>query len=124
MDVEITTQQYSGETEILSSKSELHRLLMLSALCKDGKETAITFVGKPSKDVLATIDCMNIGGASIVQNGNVFYSTPINNRPLYPITVSCNESGSTLRFLLPVFSALGKKYTVLVNGRSRRPSGL
>ncbi|MBO5223440.1 MAG: 3-phosphoshikimate 1-carboxyvinyltransferase [Clostridia bacterium] len=122
MGVVITTEEYNGNVEILSSKSELHRLLMLSALCVDGKETAIAFVGKPSKDVLATVDCMNIGGASIVQNGNVFYSTPINNRPLYPITVSCNESGSTLRFLLPVFSALGKKYTVLVNGRlSSRP---
>lgn len=122
MDVVITTEQYSGMTEIISSKSELHRLLMLSALCSDCRETAIAFVGKPSKDVIATVDCMNIGGASIVQNGNVFYSMPINNRPLYPITVSCNESGSTLRFLLPVFSALGKKYTVLVNGRlSSRP---
>jgi len=108
--------------QILSSKSELHRLLMLSALCADKTETSIAFVGKPSKDVLATIDCMNIGGASIVENNSVFYSMPINNRPLYPITVSCNESGSTLRFLLPVFSALGKKYTVLVNGRlSSRP---
>ena len=122
MNVSVTTEKYSGEVEILSSKSELHRLLMLSALCSDNTETSITFVGKPSKDVLATIDCMNIGGASIVENNNVFYSMPINNRPLYPITVSCNESGSTLRFLLPVFSALGKRYTVLVNGRlSSRP---
>ncbi len=122
MNVTVTTEKFCGEVEILSSKSELHRLLMLSALCSDKTETSIAFTGKPSKDVLATVDCMNIGGASIVENNNVFYTMPINNRPLYPITVSCNESGSTLRFLLPVFSALGKRYTVLVNGRlSSRP---
>ena len=117
MDLVVSTNNFQGKTKILSSKSELHRILMLASLCAEIKETEIYFEGKPSKDVLATVDCMNIGGGSVIQNGNVFYVTPINNRPLYPITISCNESGSLLRFLLPVFSALGKKYTVLVNGR-------
>ena len=122
MNLVISTNSFNGKTHILSSKSEIHRLLMIASLCKGDRETEISFVGKPSKDVIATKECMNIGGASIVENNNVFYCMPINNRPLYPICVNCNESGSTLRFLLPIFSALGKKYTVLVNGSlSTRP---
>lgn len=117
MNVQVNTTTVNGSVEILSSKSELHRLLIISALAKDGLPTEIAFSGTPSRDVNATVECLRAVGARItVQNGK-FTVIPITEIPKERVDVCPDESGSTLRFILPVFSALGVNCRVTVNGR-------
>jgi len=121
MKVLLTPSTARGRVNILSSKSELHRLLIIASLCTDG-QTQISYSGKPSKDVIATISCLTATGVKIEDSNNVFTVTPAQILPTDRISVCPNESGSTLRFILPVFSALGLNYSVTVNGRlSERP---
>ncbi len=122
MNIIITSTNVLGETDIISSKSELHRLLILSALCECGRNTKILFNGEPSQDVVATIKCLKAIGAKIIKKGNSYIVTSIEKLPTSAVNVCPNESGSTLRFILPVFSALGINYNVTVKGRlGKRP---
>ncbi len=85
------------------SKSAAHRVLILAALC--GKACTVRFDGT-NDDIDATLRCLAALGA-------VFERTPegVSFRPaVFPGVnpeLDCGESGSTLRFLLPVASALG-----------------
>ena len=114
MNVTVTAENIGGTVEILSSKSELHRLMLLASL--SDTPTTITYSGVASKDVIATADCINaVGGKAKVENGKIEVSPiKVTDKTCY---VCPNESGSTLRFILPVFSALGIDYEVTVNGR-------
>ncbi|MEG0570529.1 MAG: 3-phosphoshikimate 1-carboxyvinyltransferase [Oscillospiraceae bacterium] len=82
------------------SKSLLHRHIICASLCD--KTTIISNV-KLSQDVLATIDCMRKLGATITFDENYLTITGINQIVKIPeITFYCNQSASTLRFLLPL----------------------
>lgn len=110
-----------GRVKVISSKSVLHRLLIMSALAD--KKTTISYSCKLSKDVLATIDCLTSAGSEIVVNEEkeIIEVTPLKISK-EKFTINCKESGSTLRFILPVFCALGLNFEVLVEGRlSSRP---
>ncbi len=117
MDIKITSSNVIGVAEAISSKSELHRLLLLSALCQDGEKTTVFYNGEASQDVMATVNCLIALGASIEIGYNFFTVTPIKEIPEKTVDISPNESGSTLRFILPIFSALGARYKINVNGR-------
>lgn len=120
MDISVKGAVVNGEVKILSSKSELHRLLIISAFAKD--KTRIEYYGKPSKDVLATLSCIRALGALVAEEEGAFIVTPIKEVTKDTADVFCNESGSTLRFILPVFSAVGKSFSVTVGGRlNERP---
>lgn len=96
-----------GEIIAPPSKSMAHRLLICSALKKGN--TVIKNVGN-SNDVITTAKCLNELGAKIrIQDGNAFVegiSQVKKGRIL-----DCGESGSTLRFLIPVACALGADAT-------------
>lgn len=97
----------SGQIVAPPSKSVAHRLLICSALAK-GK-TEIKNVGN-SADVIATCSCLNSLGAKVILKGGnatVYGIERANNSPI----LNCNESGSTLRFLMPVVCALGVNST-------------
>lgn len=99
----ITPRLITGKISSISSKSHIHRCLICSAFCKE--QTQIIFNGNLSDDILATINCLKSLGAKINFDKNSILVEPItytNNNPI----LDCNESGSTLRFLLPVASAL------------------
>ena len=117
MNVKITPTNICGKVQIISSKSELHRLLILSALSSDGRPTTINFVGTPSRDVTATVDCFRAIGVGVQMQDSSFTVTPLKEIPNGTIDICPDESGSTLRFILPVFSALGLDYRITVNGR-------
>ncbi len=119
MNVKITADSVCGEVDILSSKTELHRLIILSALCDN--PTKIYYSGVLSKDVQATITCVKAIGASVTVDKNTIKVEPIAKK-VNNVELNCGESGSTLRFMLPVASALGLDYKVNVEGRlSKRP---
>ena len=68
---------------------------------------------------LATIDCLNAMGAKITHAGGTISVSPIfaNGRPDGACQLYCKESGSTLRFLLPVVGALGLDAVFHMEGR-------
>lgn len=95
----------SGNVQIPASKSQAHRLLICAAL---GEKRVTLACDGLSKDIVATMNCLNAMGASIreVQPG-LLEVQPITKVPATLCHLHCGESGSTLRFLLPVVGALG-----------------
>ncbi len=113
MDIQITPAPISGSIEGIASKSFAHRALICAALAKGKSKIRINTT---SADIEATVACLKNLGAFIEKNGTVYTVTPIDT--LYKkAEIDCNESGSTLRFLLPVICALGIKSTVHGSGR-------
>ena len=68
-----------------------------------------------SKDIAATICCLKAMGTDISVDGDVITVSPkeFNKNA----ELDCNESGSTLRFLMPLVSALGIDATIKGSGR-------
>ena len=96
---------WRGRIEIPSSKSVAHRLLVCAALSKTPLD-AIRVLGTPSQDVNATKRCLDVLTTE---------DAPV---------LDCGESGTTLRFMLPVAAALGKGATFIGHGRlPERPIG-
>ena len=109
----------TGEVSIPASKSQAHRLLIAAALGTG--ETELLCAGL-SRDIAATADCLRALGASIETDGERLRIQPIRTKPEGERLLRCGESGSTLRFLLPVVGALGVRAVFLREGRlPRRP---
>ncbi|MBQ3008022.1 MAG: 3-phosphoshikimate 1-carboxyvinyltransferase [Oscillospiraceae bacterium] len=98
-----------GMVKIPPSKSMAHRAIICACLARG--ESVISNIDY-SVDITTTIDCMRKLGAVIdcydncvVINGIEDFSHTSDSY------IQCNESGSTLRFLIPLFSLTGKKVT-------------
>lgn len=113
MDIRITPARISGSIEGIASKSFAHRALICACLAKGKSQIKINTT---SADIEATVSCLKSLGAKIEQNGNIYSVSPIENLPDSAV-INCNESGSTLRFLLPVVAALGIKTEIIASGR-------
>ena len=114
----VTPRPLRGTIAALPSKSHAHRALICAALAQG--ETRIA-CGKTGMDVEATVRCLRALGAGIEYDGEGYTVTPIKNPPQTAI-LDAGESGSTLRFLLPVACALGVRATFLLHGRlAQRP---
>ncbi len=89
--------------QVMTSKSQAHRLLICASRC--GEETGLE--GLPgSEDADATVRCLRALGTEIRQEGGRL----ILRRGAAPVgraELDCGESGSTLRFLLPLAAAEG-----------------
>lgn len=96
-----------------SSKSFAHRLLISAYL--SGREVTIDNIGS-SDDVIVTLNALKTMGATVVYSG---YSVTVKKGeiPTEKVLIDCNESGSSLRFLMPVVSALGIKAEFTGKGR-------
>ena len=118
MDITIHPQQLQGHIFPPPSKSIAHRYLICAALASHPTHIHCPNAGE---DILATVDCLNALGADISATDTGFTVTPI--RAIPPqATLPCRESGSTLRFLLPVAGALGVDATFEMKGNlSQRP---
>ncbi|MDE6678202.1 MAG: 3-phosphoshikimate 1-carboxyvinyltransferase, partial [Ruminococcus sp.] len=114
MDIRITPQKLRGYVEIPASKSVAHRMLICASLAGNSEITGINF----SKDIEATVHAMNALGSVIRTHKN---SADISGEisPPEKAVIDCNESGSTLRFIIPVASALGVETEF--HGRGRLP---
>lgn len=103
MDITFLPGRLSGNVCVPSSKSVSHRALICAALA-DGV-SHIRDVSM-SQDIHATIDTLTALGAAFEVNNNTItvqgIKTPSSSAKLY-----CGESGSTLRFIIPVACALG-----------------
>lgn len=104
----------TGCVRIPASKSQAHRLLICAAL---GEETIQLRLDGRSKDIDATIACLAALGAQIEETEDGLLVTPIQQIPESLCVLECGESGSTLRFLLPVCGVLGANAVFLMQGR-------
>ena len=109
----ITPGPLWGSIAAIPSKSEAHRLLICAALA-DAPTTLP--LSASSQDIDATIRCLNAMGADIALSDGELRVTPIDNPPAR-CEADCGESGSTLRFLLPVAGALGIETDFRMHGR-------
>lgn len=111
--IRIEPAKLHGSIKAIPSKSAAHRLLICAALAD--KETSISCPAL-SKDIEATAQCLAALGAGIEYNEGVFYVRPID-KVNENALLDCGESGSTLRFLLPVVCALGGGARIKMHGR-------
>ena len=121
MQVKISPIQPNGEISAIASKSDAHRAIICAALAD--KKTNIQ-ISHTSKDIETTLNCIKAMGADYSKSNDIYEITPISKSALNPV-LDCNESGSTLRFLLPILSALGCGATFMGKGRlPERPMNL
>ena len=81
------------------SKSMAHRLLICAALAEG--ESIVRGVDR-SEDILATADCLFALGASLSWDGSSVRVRGCDPRKAGPAVLRCRESGSTLRFMIPL----------------------
>lgn len=118
MDITIDPKELSGTIAAIPSKSQAHRLLICAAF-SDGPTELIC--PETNQDIEATADCLRSLGANISRTCSGYQVYPATNIPQYA-TLNCRESGSTLRFMLPIAGALGVDATFLMAGRlPKRP---
>ncbi len=103
-----------GEIAAIPSKSDVHRALICAAL--SNSETLLQMSDFSSEDIRATIRCLGSLGAAINKVGQGLSVSPITTLPQNPL-IDCGESGSTLRFMLPVVAAMGCGGTFVGSGR-------
>ena len=113
MDIKITPKKLCGEVTVPPSKSVAHRMIIAAALA-DGTSTISNLY--PSVDILATMDCMRALGAKIDFNGDKAVIKGIKKIPEKAV-LDCHESGSTLRFLIPVACAFGVNAEFVGSGK-------
>ncbi len=112
MRIRIDKGRAQGRIKVPPSKSMAHRMLICAAIC-DGVSTVRGI--SSCEDVKATIDCLRALGIKIELNGDdarVFGKSFADAAPSG--TLECRESGSTLRFFIPIALLSGK--TVMFRG--------
>ena len=105
-----------GTVTAPASKSHGHRLLLCAALSEG--ENIVDF-SSLSGDIAATLRCLQALGAEVeVRNGTAVFHNSIHNSVYHnSVILPCGESGSTLRFLLPLCGALGVEAEFRLEGR-------
>ena len=115
MNKRIFCRSAEGKIKSIASNSVAHRLLICAAFAD--APTRI-YCEKTNNDIEATATCLSALGARIERNAPYYNVTPI--KPCDVIkgaSLPCGESGSTLRFLLPVAAALGADCSFELEGR-------
>jgi 3-phosphoshikimate 1-carboxyvinyltransferase len=109
MDIRIKPKSLQGEIEVIASKSLSHRYVIAAALSNE--KCVISNVLK-SKDLEATKNALAALGASFDED--IIYPADLNLRAQ---KVNVFESGSTLRFMIPIFMLQTNE--IEVNGMNR-----
>ena len=113
MDITIQPALLRGEITVIPSKSQAHRLLICAAFAD--RETLL-LCPQTNWDIEATADCLRALGARIEYTAAGYMVTPIK-EVVKTAVLDCCESGSTLRFMLPIVGALGVDATFQMAGR-------
>lgn len=117
--LKITPHQLSGTVEIPPSKSMAHRAIICASLAS--KISRIDHI-EYSQDVLATIHAMEALGTKIEKHEDYVIidgSTTYTNQE---VLIDCKESGSTLRFMIPISIVCQAKVKFIGEGNlGKRP---
>ena len=111
-----------GKIDAPPSKSMAHRYLIGAAL--SGQSCTLTGVDF-SEDILASIDCLRALGANITVQGDTVFVDPAGFMKAEHPVLDCRESGSTLRFFIPLALCLDREVTLRGSERlMQRPLGV
>lgn len=115
MELNIAQGRAHGVVQAPPSKSMAHRMLLCAGLAEG--ESVVHNVAF-SEDILATIDVMRALGADCRIDGDTVTVTGADARDAhYDGVLSCRESGSTLRFCIPLLLLSGNEFTLTGKGR-------
>lgn len=120
MDVSITPHDLFGTVEAIPSKSYAHRALICAAFANGTTNITCPHI---SEDIQVTVECLKALGATIAKTKQGFRVVPVKKQNCpQSVQLNCKESGTTLRFMLPLLGALNIKAAISVEGRlSSRP---
>ena len=122
MDTIFSPASLTGSAQAPASKSEAHRRLLCAGLTRG---TSVLTGFMHSEDTAATLRCVKALGAAVRQEGDVLTVTGGASRPALMPVYDCGESGSTLRFFVPIALALTHGGVFRMHGRlGRRPMGI
>lgn len=114
MTVEFLKSRANGTVFAPPSKSFAHRELICGALTEQSNISNVTL----NDDICATVNCLRSLGASVIINGNSIKIGGLKLQNIKDGTVlDCNESASTLRFLIPLCLSAGKR--IIFKGSKR-----
>lgn len=113
MNVKITPTKLIGRVKAPSSKSFSHRMIIAAALADGVSEISNI---NPSADIEATAAAMTALGAAVLGSGSVYTVKGID-KPAHKAEIDCRESGSTLRFIIPIAAALGVETVFTGSGK-------
>lgn len=113
MDITIQPGLLAGALSAIPSKSQAHRYLICAAFADNETELICP---ETNRDIEATAGCLRSLGARISRTANGYLIKPIARIPDTAL-LPCGESGSTLRFMLPIVGALGVDATFRMEGR-------
>jgi len=116
MDIKIFPSLLHGKITVPASKSISHRALICAALA-DGRSVLHNVLD--CEDTRATTDALAALGAHITKNGDTTVVDGIK-IPAGEADIDCRESGSTLRFMIPIAAALGTK--TIFRGKANLPN--
>ena len=110
-----------GTVSVPCSKSAAHRAILCAALAQG--ESILSPIAV-SNDIHVPAQAAQALGANILEEQRTWRVTG-GSTPQSPAEIDCGESGSTLRFLIPVCAALGMEATFTGHGRlPERPIGV
>ena len=114
----ITPNKLCGTLSAPPSKSMAHRLLICAGLSKG--QTCVIQGISDSEDVCATMSCLESLGAKFSKIGD---TVTVVGTDIYTLsensTLNCRESGSTLRFFIPLCLMNESKATFTLNGTAK-----
>ncbi len=108
MTVTIKKSKAVGSAVAPPSKSVAHRALICGALSAKSQIGNIEY----SNDISATLDCLCALGADVQKNGSTVQIGGLNPFEVRAATLDCRESGSTLRFIIPICMLSGAVITL------------
>ncbi len=123
----LTPASLRGTTQAPPSKSAAHRVILCAALSAlSGGGTCFVHPLAESEDIAVTLNAARTLGASIREEKDGVRIGPGQSPPAgCPLGIDCGESGSSLRFLIPIAAALGIPARFTGRGRlPQRPIGL
>lgn len=115
MDIQIAPSRLVGTIQVPPSKSISHRALICAALA-EGESRIENML--QCEDTEATIEALTALGACVKKENGTVTVRGIGT-PAPKAEIDCRESGSTLRFLLPIAAALGTNASF--DGRAKLP---
>ncbi len=111
MKVTVTPSHLHGTVKAPPSKSMAHRMLICAGLATDGVSVIHGISG--SDDVTATLDCLSAMGVHAEKDGDTVTIRGTNMLDAKPSGIlNCHESGSTLRFFIPLCLLGGESVTL------------
>ena len=117
MNITLRKPNFVYETVAPTSKSAAHRMMIAAAFADAPTRMRLSGAGEDIAATLRVLKALGAGAEMTSEKANEWlYITPIS-APVHGAIADCGESGSTLRFLVPVAAALGTDTTFLRRGR-------